>query len=299
MDTRVIIDGYTSYLLNKEAELNNFINYVKRSASLGCVLPFSISNERMKDIIELAKVYFYDNVSYALEQTYVALPSEYLVSTKFSKVLDVNTLRDISIEDSKEILTKKVNPYVDSYILPDRIKAVSGVYILNGGYSGENNSGVLGYNSEDPSFFLDRVLFSNFSNVIPGSSHMGGLMHFTTTMLALDSLRQAFMRMPSFTYNRLTNHFKLNGSSRGSGPVVIEAWIATDEALYKDQLFQRYVIAKVKEELIAMMSVYTFKLPGNVELNIDALSRTTETELSDIKESIDKDQSTADWFFTI
>jgi hypothetical protein len=69
--------------------------------------------------------------------------------------------------------------------------------------------------------------------------------------------------------------------------VSVRCFVAlNDDDLFADELFVRYCIAKSKIALANMLSVFTYNLPGGVQINASDIKATGETELAEVMEMI-------------
>jgi hypothetical protein len=59
-----------------------------------------------------------------------------------------------------------------------------------------------------------------------------------------------------------------------------------DEYLFDDELFVRYCIAKSKISLSQMLSVFTYNLPGGVTINASEIGTQGSTELQEVMDMI-------------
>lgn len=67
-----------------------------------------------------------------------------------------------------------------------------------------------------------------------------------------------------------------------------------DCALFNDEIFFRYVAAKVKVSLGQKLQIFSFNLPGNIQVNPDAIQSLGQEELDRVIEEIKEDEGT-DW----
>lgn len=56
------------------------------------------------------------------------------------------------------------------------------------------------------------------------------------------------------------------------------------QALYDDDLFIKYVIARVKQELKRLLGGHTFQLPGDIQMNADEICANADTEKQEVDE---------------
>ena len=65
-------------------------------------------------------------------------------------------------------------------------------------------------------------------------------------------------------------------------------------ALFEDEAFFRYCAAKIKVSLGQKLSIFGFALPGNIQVNADAIQGLGEAELEAVIEEIKGDEG-VDW----
>jgi len=81
------------------------------------------------------------------------------------------------------------------------------------------------------------------------------------------------------------------------GDVILEVYeTIPDCALYDDEIFFRYISAKIKQSLGAKLGIFKFALPGNVDFDYDAIKSMGDEELEKIEEEIKGDEG-VDWMF--
>jgi hypothetical protein len=77
------------------------------------------------------------------------------------------------------------------------------------------------------------------------------------------------------------------GFGSGGTDVSVRCFVAlNDDDLFADELFVRYCIAKSKIALANMLSVFTYNLPGGVQINASDIRTTGETELQEVMDMI-------------
>ena len=86
------------------------------------------------------------------------------------------------------------------------------------------------------------------------------------------------------------------GFGVGGTDVSIRCFVAlNDDDLFADELFVRYCIAKSKIALANMLSVFTYNLPGGVQINASDIRATGESELQEVMDQI-SGESTPSYF---
>ena len=109
-----------------------------------------------------------------------------------------------------------------------------------------------------------------------------------------DLARQIIHNPISFHYNQLTHELRFTGETPKQD-IILEVYETIPEcALFSDEAFFRYCAAKIKISLGQKMSIFGFSLPGNIEVNPDAIQGLGEAELDAVIEEINSDEGT-DW----
>ena len=179
-----------------------------------------------------------------------------------------------------------------TYTLPEGVISVVGVYELNA-FSGESgwNSGLLGKSAGDVS--LNRMVYQSVYDRTMAVS-ADNTMYYICTEAFLDISRQIFQNMISFKYNRLTNNLRFLGELPKSDVILDVLVRVPDCDLYNDDLFRRYVIADCKVQLSRILGAFSYQLPGNISVNVEAIANEGSTEKEQILQEL-KDMSGA-WY---
>jgi hypothetical protein len=179
-----------------------------------------------------------------------------------------------------------------TYLLPEGVISVVGVYSL-GGWSGEAgwNTGLLGKNAGDVS--LHRMVYQSVYDRTMAVS-ADNTMYYICTESFLDISRQLFQNMISFRYNSLTNNIRFLGRLPMSDVILDVLVRVPDCDLYNDDLFRRYVIADCKVQLSRILGAFSYQMPGNISVNVEAIANEGSTEKEQILQEL-KDMSGA-WY---
>jgi hypothetical protein len=82
------------------------------------------------------------------------------------------------------------------------------------------------------------------------------------------------------------------GFGAGGTDVSVRCFVAlNDDDLFADELFVRYCIAKSKIALANMLSVFTYNLPGGVQINASDIKATGESELQEVMDMINSENT--------
>lgn len=263
--------------------LNDFIESIQMEMSVGGAIPFTIPATPIAQIVKNAKTMFFKMYEDAHEEMFIAIPKEEIERKSFLKGIE-----PMKEEGDKSVLKDKRG----TYTLPDGVISVVGVYEL-GGWSGEAgwNSGLLGKHAGDVS--LNRMLYQSVYDRTMAVS-ADNTMYYVCTESFLDISRQLFQNMISFRYNRLTNNIRFLGKLPLSDVVLDVLVRVPDCDLYNDDLFRRWVIAECKVQLSRILGAFTYQMPGNVSINVEAIANEGSTEKEQILQEL-KDMS-GSWY---
>lgn len=263
--------------------LNDFIESIQMEMSVGGSIPFTIPAEPIAQIVKNAKTMFYKMYEDAHEEMFIAIPQKEIERKSFSKGI-VNMKR----EGDKSALKDKRG----TYTLPEGVISVVGVYEING-WSGEAgwNSGLLGKHAGDVS--INRMLYQSVYDRTMAVS-ADNTMYYICTESFLDLSRQLFQNMISFRYNRLTNNIRFLGKLPMSDVILDVLVRIPDCDLYNDDLFRRWVMAECKVQLSRILGTFSYQLPGNVSINVEAIANEGSSEKEQILQEL-KDMS-GSWY---
>ena len=134
------------------------------------------------------------------------------------------------------------------------------------------------------------------------SPFVGDNLVYRTVMYSYFDLAKAYLlNTYAFKYNKNTKFLTIlgrdpnrsgksqlaQGFGGGGVDVSVRCHVAIlDEYLYDDELFVRYCIAKCKIALSQMLSVFTYNLPGGVQINASEIGTQGATELQEVMDMI-------------
>lgn len=263
--------------------LNDFVESVQNEMSVNGAIPFTIPAESIAQLTKNAKTLFFKSYEDATEEMYIAIPQSEIRKKSFSKGIE-----HMNEEGDKHVLKDRRG----TYRLPEGVVSVVGVYSIDG-WSGEAgwNTGLLGKNSGDVS--LQRMVYQSVYDRTMAVS-ADNTMYYICTESFLDVSRQLFQNMIGFHYNRLTNDFRFSGELP-KGDVILDVLVRVPDCdLYNDDLFRRYVIADCKIQLSRILGSFSYQMPGNVSVNVEAIANEGNTEKEAILQEL-KDMSGA-WY---
>ena len=255
--------------------LNDFVESIQMEMSVGGSIPFTLPAEPIAQIVKNSKSYFYKSYEDAHEEMFISIPQSEIEKKKFN----IGVPQMVG-EGDREVLKSDRG----SYLLPDGVISVVGVYEING-WSGEAgwNSGLLGKNAGDIS--INRMLYQSvYDRQLAVSAD--NTMYYICTEAFLDISRQIFQNTISFKYNRLTNKLRFIGKLPVSDVVLDVLVRVPDCDLYNDELFRRYVIAECKVNLARILSTFTYQMPGNISINVDSIANDGATEKEAIRQEL-------------
>lgn len=266
--------------------LNDFVESIQNEMSVNGAIPFTIPAESIAQLTKNAKTMFYKMYEDASEEMFIAIPESEIRKRSFQRGIHSMTgPGDNKVTSNKEHTR-------GTYLLPEGVVSVVGVYSL-GGWSGEAgwNTGLLGKNSGDVS--LHRMVYQSVYDRTMAVS-ADNTMYYICTEAFLDMSRQIFQNMISFKYNRLTNNLRFLGELPKSDVILDVLVRVPDCDLYNDDLFRRYVIADCKTQLSRILGAFSYQMPGNISVNVEAIANEGSTEKENILQEL-KDMSGA-WY---
>jgi len=243
--------------------LEELVQEIKDDISASCSLPYNLNDQEIDRIIRRAKAWMYDNYQYAVEDRVFILANNMFAHPSFRKTRQIQ--------------------------LPDKIVTVYDVREVNGmGISGNPDR-----DFGDSKLLGSELLLSPFT---------GDNLVYRTVMYSYFDLAQAYL-LPTYAYKWNKNTKKLTILGRdpnrsGSGgvgtgydqngmDVAVRCFVAIDDdALYDDELFIRYCLAKAKISLSRVLSAFNYNLPGGVTVNTAELRSDGEKELQEVMDMI-------------
>ena len=276
--------------------LNDFVESIQNEMSVNGAIPFTIPAESIAQITKNAKTMFYKSYEDSTEEMFIAIPESEIRKRSFQRGIHTMDGPGDNKVTAKFKKGEGDNPNTGhtrgTYTLPDGVISVVGVYELNA-FSGESgwNSGLLGKSAGDVS--LNRMVYQSVYDRTMAVS-ADNTMYYICTEAFLDISRQIFQNMISFKYNRLTNNLRFLGELPKSDVILDVLVRVPDCDLYNDDLFRRYVIADCKVQLSRILGAFSYQLPGNITVNVEAIANEGSTEKEQILQEL-KDMSGA-WY---
>lgn len=276
--------------------LNDFVESIQNEMSVNGAIPFTIPAESIAQITKNAKTMFYKSYEDSTEEMFIAIPESEIRKKSFQRGIHTMDSPGDNKVTAKFKKGEGDNPNTGhtrgTYTLPDGVISVVGVYEI-GAFSGESgwNSGLLGKSAGDVS--LNRMIYQSVYDRTMAVS-ADNTMYYICTEAFLDISRQIFQNMISFRYNRLTNNLRFLGELPKSDVILDVLVRVPDCDLYNDDLFRRYVIADCKVQLSRILGAFSYQLPGNISVNVEAIANEGSTEKEQILQEL-KDMSGA-WY---
>lgn len=256
--------------------LNAFLTEIGSEITGACMVPLNLPEAEVKNITKRAIKWFRKNYEYSLRENYYHVPSAVFSSDYFKENRSVN-FGPQGPDGSGEVFS------------------IYGVYDLASGWTTGGSGLDLRFN-EGNDFAVDKMLFRNAFEGAGASESAEELQYYVINQSYFDMARQILENPLSFHYSQLTGELKFMGDTP-KGDVILELYESIpDCALYNDEIFFRYVAAKVKVAIGSKLSVFKFSLPGGVEIDYDGILSMGQEELEGVKEEIKGDEG-VDWMF--
>jgi len=178
--------------------------------------------------------------------------------------------------------------------MPPTVYSVNNVFEWQG-FAGEDGGWQTNYFSAgDVDFSIRKFIYSDTYGPGLGSEN---LMAYVINSSLLDTTRQILLPQISYSYNRLTKKFRFQGKLPKYACIFQVYNTIPDCALFQDEIFIRYCIAKAKVQLARILGTFSFNLPGNITINYDMIASEGQEELNFIIEEIKGDEG-VDYFYT-
>ena len=242
--------------------LNDFVTEIGNEITGACMIPMNLPQVEVEAIINRAKKWFYKKYEYSVHENFFVIPKAAFSTAYFKASRTIN--------------------------MPSTVYSIFGVHKTNA----SSLSSDIDFQSGD--FSVERALHGQMY----GNSGVAGaaesLEYYVINEKFFDLARQILQNPYSFDFNRLKQALRFTGETPTTD-VILEVYeTIPDAALYEDEIFFRYVAAKIKISLGNKLSVFEFQLPGNIAVNGGAILDMGQSELEAIIEEINEDEGT-DW----
>jgi hypothetical protein len=258
--------------------LNEFLDEIGDEITGACMVPVNLPKKEIINIIKRAKKWFYKKYEDSVRENYYHIPKSVFQSEYFKKHRTL-TLPDASEDGS------------------GRVYSIYGVYDLASGWNTAGGSLDLRFQS-GADFAIEKMLFRRMYEGSGPAQAAEELQYYVLNASLADMARQIMENPLSYQYSRLTGDLKFMGDTP-RGDVILEVYeTIPDCALYDDEIFFRYISAKIKQSLGAKLGIFKFALPGNVDFDYDAIKSMGDDELAAIEEEIKGDEGVDYMFHT-
>jgi len=255
--------------------MDQLIANVNSELTSACMVPITIPKKEMVRIVTEAKKWFYKNYEDSVIEGYYVVPTSAFNTDLFKA--------------SREIPLPGPRPDGSGTVISVNDLVQAGEMMIGAGNNGF---------SMDADFTLDKFIFANAYALGGGTTVLGeNLMYYVANENLFDMARQVLTPKISYNYNRLSRTLKIQGKTPKHNCILSVYQSIADCALYTDEIFHRYIVAKCKVQLGTMLMTFSYQMPGNVTLNADMIRDAGQTELDGIKEEIKGDEG-VDYFMT-
>lgn len=254
--------------------LNEFLNELGDEITGACMVPVNLPQKEVINIIKRAKKWFYKKYEDSVRENYYHIPHSIFSSDYFksNRTLNLPTAN----EDGS-----------------GAVYSVYGVYDLSSGWNSTGGGMDVRFQGGSD-FSIERMLFRGMYEGAGAAESAEELQYYVLNASLADMSRMILENPISFQYSRLTGELKFMGDTP-KGDVILELYeTIPDCALFEDEIFFRYVSAKIKQSLGAKLGIFKFALPGNVDFDYSAIKDMGDEELSVIEEEIKGDEG-VDW----
>jgi hypothetical protein len=252
--------------------LNVFLDELGDEITGACMVPINLPQKEIINIIKRAKKWFYKKYEYSVRENYYHIPNS-VFSTAYFKSNRTLNLPGASADGGGGVYS------------------VYGLYDLKNSFSG---GGLDVRFQSGGDFSMERMLFRGMYEGSGMAEAAEELQYYVLNASMADLSRQILENPISYDYSRLTGGLKFMGDTP-KGDVILQVYeTIPDCALYDDEIFFRYVSAKVKQSIGTKLGIFKFALPGNVEFDYESIKSMGDDELSAIEEEINGDEG-VDW----
>lgn len=252
--------------------LNAFLEEIGDDITGACMVPINLPQKEIINIIKRSKKWFYKKYEYSVKENYYHIPHEVFSSAYFKANRTLNL----------------PGPSADG---GGGVYSIYGLYDLQNSFTGGGTDVRFQPGSD---FSMEKMLFRGAYEGSGMAEAAEDLQYYVLNASMADLSRQILNNPISYDYSSLTGELKFMGDTP-KGDVILELYeTIPDCALYSDEVFFRYVSAKIKQSLGTKLGIFKFTLPGNVDFDYDAIKSMGDDELEKIEEEIKGDEG-VDW----
>lgn len=256
--------------------LNAFLDEIGDEITGACMVPVNLPQREILNIIKRAKKWFYKKYEYSVTENFYHIPKDVFSSEYFKNH------RALHLPGAREDGSGEVY-------------SVFGLWDLTSGWQGGGGGMDLRFEGGND-FSIDKMLFRDAYEGSGPAEFAEELQYYVVNASLVDMARQILENPISFSYSQLTGELKFMGDTP-KGDVILQVYeTISDCALYNDEIFFRYVSARIKQSLGAKLGIFKFALPGNVDFDYDAIKSMGDEELEKVEEEIKGDEG-VDWMF--
>ena len=250
---------------------NDFVNELASEVTGSCMIPMNLPKSEVENIVKRAKKWFYKNYEYSMKENFMVLPKELFKSNLFK---------------SRRCFTL---PKMDPVTGGGEVYSVYGCFETGSKYAGGTD---IRFSQGD--FAIERMMYTGMFSGYGVVDAAENLQYYVVNESFFDMARQILENPIGYHYNQLTHEIKFTGETPNRD-IILEVYETIPEcALFEDEAFFIYCAAKIKISLGQKLSIFGFALPGNIEVNADAIQGLGEGELEAVIEEIKTDEGT-DW----
>ena len=253
--------------------LNNFVNEIADEVTGSCMIPMNLPKKEVQNIVKRAKKWFYKNYEYSVKESFLVLPVA-LFDTAYFKAN-----RSFTLPAGSDILGSGGGEVFSIY----------GLFEAGTRWGGSND-----INFTQGDFSYERILLNGMYSGTHTAAAAENLQAYVINEKFYDLARQIIQNPISYHYSQLTHELKFTGETPKKDVICEIYETIPDCALFNDEIFFRYVAAKVKVSLGQKLQIFSFNLPGNIQVNPDAIQSLGQEELDKVIEEIKEDEGT-DW----
>lgn len=254
--------------------LNAFLDELGDDITGACMVPINLPQKEIVNIIKRARKWFYKKYEYSVKENFYHIPHD-VFDTEYFKKNRALTLPGPGLDGGGGVYS------------------VYGLYDLASGWTGGGGGLDLRF-QPGSDFSMERMLFRGMYEGSGMAEAAEELQYYVLNASMADLSRQILENPISYSYSSLTGELKFLGDTP-KGDVVLEVYeTIPDCALYEDEIFFRYVSAKIKQSIGTKLGIFKFALPGNVDFDYDAIKSMGDDELAAIEEEIKGDEG-VDW----
>jgi hypothetical protein len=254
--------------------LNDFIDEIGSYVTGACMIPMNLPRSEVYNIIKRAKKWFYKSYEYSVTENFLVIPKEAFNTDHFKQRRALTLPGENPATGGNEVYSVYAVAEVGS-----RYGAGSSITFTTG------------------DFDIQRALFGSLhsggSSIVSGAEN---LQYYVINESFFDMARQILENPLSFHYSQQTHELKFTGQTPYRDTILEIYETIPDCALFGDEIFFRYVAAKVMISLGQKLAIFGYNLPGGVTVNADIIQSMGQEELDKVVEEIKNDEGT-DWWF--